>query len=195
MLFRGKLRLLSVVVSIIAILSLTAWPALAQEGPSQSPGDQASGGEAELLTTDSGSGLISVIARSQTSPLTTTSTAFVDVPGAATTHFLAAGASDLFLAEFSAETTNCSGTGFNFCQVQVVVVQAGVTTVFNPNGPGVTFDSESSDDESHSHQWTRRVANNTSAGQFITVKPRWNCTPGPCSFSIDDYTFTVMRFN
>jgi hypothetical protein len=182
-------------VSIIAILSLTTWPALAQEGPSQSPANQAGGAQAEVLTTDSGTNLISVLSRSETSPLTTTSTAFVDVPGAAFGFVLAVGASDMFLAEFSAETTNCSGTGFNFCQVQVVVVQAGVTTVFNPNGPGVTFDSESSDDESHSHQWTRRVANNTSSAQVITVKPRWNCTPGPCSFSIDDYTFTEMRFN
>jgi hypothetical protein len=196
---KGMSRMLSVAVSIIAAMALTTWPALAQQAPQtqpdlqlEGPGDRALEAAAEVLTFDSGSNGISIIVRTDNIPRTTTSTAFVDLPGATATFFLAAGTSDLFVPTLSMETTNCSGTGFNFCEVRVVVLQGAATLLANPVDP-VTFMAENTLDESHSHQWSRRVS--TSISQNIVVKAQWRCLPGPCSFSEDDFAFSVARYN
>jgi hypothetical protein len=189
---RLKSKALSAAASIVVAMALTTWPALAQQEQQTQQDQRAQDAGAEVLTFDSGTNGISIIVRTDNVPHSTTSTAFVDLPGATATFFLAAGASDLFVPELSMETTNCSGTGFNFCEVRVVLIQGAATLLANPVDP-VTFMAENTLDESHSHQWSKRVS--TSANQNITAKAQWRCTPGPCSFSEDDFTFSVARYN
>jgi hypothetical protein len=192
MFFKGKFKLLSSIVSIVAVVSLTTGSAFAQQGPGDGNASGAGAG-AEALTFDSGSANSAIIVRTDNIPKTTTSGVFVDLPGATASFVLAANANDLFVSNLSMETTDCSGTGTNFCEVRVVSVQGGVTTSANPIDP-VTFDMESTDDESHSHEWSRRISNTTSAAQVINVKAQWRCFPTPCSFSADDFTFSVARY-
>ena len=181
-----KSKLFSAILSIVAIMALTAWPAFAQEAENAQ-------GEAVLIT---GGSVLQTVVLTETASTSVACCADAAVASVAIT--IAAGTSDLILAEWSAETA-CSGggnAGVQQCLVRARAVNTatGAVTYLSPSAAGefVVFDSEdpsASYAESHSHQWAARLGAGTYRVQILAR------AGGGATFFMDDRTFTVMRIN
>ena len=199
MLFRGKSRLVSVAVAVVALLLLTIGTALAQEAENALKGDpkndpksevRGEAAEAELLTVWSGGTATGAVVASETNPTTIFCCGEVIV-ASATIGVAADG--DLLVAEFSAETA-CAGAGFNQCFVRARAVNALTGAVFglDPNVFDLVYDSEDPSSvwaESHSHQFARRLAGGTYRVQILAR------TNAGGAFFLDERTLSVTRFS
>jgi hypothetical protein len=186
---RNKAKFISVVVSIIAALSLTAGAGLAQnDGPDVSPGGSPDGSpnrevNGETLNITNCGTVKSAKILTQNASTTVTSTTPVTIASTS----LTLSDAECVLVEFSSESA-CSGNGTNFCGIRATLNGVSMLPVGDSGaGPLLAFDSESSTAQSHSHQWVRRVA----AGAY-TVAIQAAVGPAGSSFFLDDWTFTIM---
>jgi hypothetical protein len=99
---------------------------------------------AGTLTTAQGNTLTQVKVVRDGNPTATTSTSFVDVPGATTTISVPAGTKALILARFSATSTCVGPAQDSACFLRIMIYKVGTTpTEAFPNGVNIsTFDSE-----------------------------------------------------
>jgi hypothetical protein len=151
----------------------------------------AAGGTAlAALTAAHGTGMGNIEVVTQTSPSTTGSQTFVNVPGASVT--IAVGDGHYIRSRFSGESL-CGGEGSVGAKCSMRVVVAGVGAS-NPNsGLDFAFDSLevccSTDPtpEAHSMEW---ISNKLAAGTY-TVRAQYAVEIGGMSFTLDDWTFSV----
>jgi hypothetical protein len=137
-----------------------------------------------------------VIAReSSSSTFSSTSTAFVDIPGASVSVFVSSGTTRLIMARYSAESACSGGTGY--CSVRIVARNSttGELTELQP-GSGLDFAFDSTDGgretsaswESHSMDRSFRLG----AGSY-TIRAQRAVTSSATTFRLDDWSLTVEQ--
>jgi hypothetical protein len=124
---------------------------------------------------------------------TSSSTSFVDIPGAAVNVRVPSGSTRLILARYSAESA-CFGSS-GWCSVRIVAVKGGVTKELAPaSGSDFAFDSSNANNETgsswESHSMDR--SDRLSAGLY-TIKAQRLVTNSSLSFRLDDWSLTVER--
>jgi len=131
---------------------------------------------------------------------TTTSTSFVNVPGASTTITVPSGQRALILARFSAESNCSGGLVGNWCPARILI---GGTEAAPASGADFAFDSVDSSEvaactpgecgwESHSMDRSRGPLD---PGTY-NVRVQWmveNSFGGTSTFRLDDWSLTVER--
>jgi hypothetical protein len=130
-------------------------------------------------------------------PTTTSSTSFVDIPGAATTVSVPAGQRGLILARFSAESV-CDGDAVGYCSVRIVVVDASGAIVEMQPAASIDFAFDSTDAENitapqnsmESYSMDRSLV--VPRGNY-TVKAQWAVTSSAVTFRLDDWSLTVEK--
>jgi hypothetical protein len=144
--------------------------------------------------THSGGAVTKITVVTETNSHSTTSAAFVDLPGAAATITVPAGTKQLVQARFTGESGCMPVSGGNlWCSVQIVAVAASGTTRMLPDsGIDAAFDSiPASQDNWEGHAIERSVV--LPAGKY-TVKVQWATSDPFVTFSLDDWSFTVTQY-
>jgi hypothetical protein len=128
----------------------------------------------------------------ETTAQTTSSTSFVDLPGATTSIGVPAGERALILVRFSGESAcTQTGAGSNWCSVRILVD----TTEANPAaGLDFAFDSTNGGNETTGSWESHSMDRSLSVGPGLhTVKVQWAVTNASTVFRLDDWTLTVER--
>jgi hypothetical protein len=121
---------------------------------------------------------------------TTSSTAYVNVPGASRRITVASGQRALILARFSAESECSGGPPGSWCSVRIMIGNAegkpaaGLDFAFDSVGVGPTDDSR----ESHSMDRSRVLG----AGTW-TIRVQYAVNNTATNFQVDDWSLTVER--
>jgi hypothetical protein len=118
----------------------------------------------------------------------TSSTSFVDVPGATTTIEVPAGQTATIVARFSAETI-CTGPNGSWCSARIMIGgtegDPSVGTDFAIDSPGT---APGSDWEGHT---VARLRNSVAAGT-VTVTVQYAVVSGATSIAVDDWALEVQ---
>lgn len=148
-----------------------------------------------ILTASSGGAQLRVDKRTSNTPSTTSSAAWVDLPGASVGVTVPIGTSRLFDVPFFAES-RCTGPGSaGWCAVRIVAVNSttGAVTELSPvTGMDYAFDSDmatTSDDlwEGHGMERSGRLA----GGTTYIIKVQYAVTANTISFWLDDWHLAV----
>jgi hypothetical protein len=120
---------------------------------------------------------------------TTTSTSYVNLPGASTTIHVPSGQHALILARFSAESRCSGGSAGQYCTVKILI---GGSSGKPATGSDFAFDSDSGAGndwwESHSMDRSRVLGPGT-----WTVRVQYAVTVATTTFRLDDWSLTVER--
>jgi hypothetical protein len=149
-----------------------------------------------LQQSTAGGAVKRIAVKTDTSPSSTSSIGFVDLPGAQITVSVV-GAQDLITASFSAES-QCSGPGSGRCSVRILIIAEPSDTPFEPSPPsGVdyTFDTDlagTTDDLWEGHALERSVR--LTPG-FYRVKVQRAVTNLKTVFRLDDWHFSVTTYD
>jgi hypothetical protein len=122
-------------------------------------------------------------------PNSTSSTTFVDLPGATTTIVVPRRTRALVLARFTGESTCDGGAPGNVCSLRMVI---GAGEGGPSAGLDFAFDSDptAGGDGPESHAAERAWA--LRAGTY-TVRVQWAVTAAATTFTLDDWTLVVER--
>jgi len=140
-------------------------------------------------TTVSGTSITAVKVVRETASNETTSTSYVNLPGASTTITVPTGQKALILARFSAESVCYAGQQGHWCSVRILV---GGVQAEPADGLDFGFDSVEADQflyESHSMDRSRGPL---SAGSYL-VRVQVAVTLSSVVFRLDDWSLTVER--
>jgi hypothetical protein len=155
----------------------------------------ASGAAFAVLSLTSGGSIERVAVARETTATTSSSTSFVDIPGASVAVFVPSGTSRLFLARYSAESACSGGTGY--CSVRIVARNSstGAITELQPaSGSDFAFDSTDAGRETasswESHSMDR--SNRLGAGSY-TIRAQRAVTSASTTFRLDDWSLTVEQ--
>jgi hypothetical protein len=130
-------------------------------------------------------GVNNIKVRTQTSSYSTSSTAWVNLPGASLTMNVPNGKQKLFIAEFDAESYCQSGT--QWCSIRILM---DGTEMHPAAGTNFAFDSVDSDRwESHAMS---RTYGPVGAGQH-TFQVQMRVSNAATVFALDDWTFKVIK--
>jgi len=177
-----KRAALSAFAVMAAAAIASASLAMAQSA-SQPDGSTDDADAAALITTACGSQFFSTV-RTENAVRTTTSTAFVTLPGAATIVNVPSGATRCIKVVFTAETACRQTPVSDVCYVRAL--DNGVA--MQPQGGNVqAIDSEHGTPSGHGFEWVRRVG----AGAH-TIVIQWRVGNAATIFTIDDWTFDVQ---
>jgi hypothetical protein len=150
-------------------------------------------------TTKSGKAITAVKVVRETAAQVTSSTSYVDLPGATTTITVPAGQRALILARFSAESNCVDGAAGDYCTTRVRI--GGVSA--DPASE-TDFAFDSIDDPSNCTNalfgtqcgW-ESLSMDRSRGPLgpgtYTVKVQWAVTDAAVNFRLDDWSLTVER--
>jgi hypothetical protein len=144
--------------------------------------------------THSGAAISKITVVTETNPQTTSSTSFVDLPGAAAVITVPAGKKQLVQARFVGESACMPVSGGNYwCSIQIVAVSTSKTTPLLPDsGVDAAFDTvPTSQDSWEGHAVERSVV--LPEGKY-TIKAQWVVTDPTVTFALDDWTFTVTQY-
>jgi hypothetical protein len=157
----------------------------------------ASGAAFAVLSFASGGFIERVAIARETSATTSSSTSFVDIPGAAVSVFVPSGSSKLIMARYSAESACSGGTGSQYCSVRIVARNSatGAITELQPaSGLDFAFDSTDAGRETasswESHSMDR--SNRLGAGSY-TIRAQRAVTSSATAFRLDDWSLTVEQ--
>ncbi|HVI68936.1 MAG TPA: hypothetical protein VM581_00585 [Magnetospirillaceae bacterium] len=168
---RGWRRIGIVAASVVAALGLGATAAIA------------------LTTSHSATRFTQIQVRTGDTAWTGATTAWTDVPGAATTFSVPTGQSRMFDATFSAES-HCASSGWCSARVVIVTPSGSVVELRPTVGTDFAFDSPSDLWEGHS---MNRTSYYWGAGTY-TVKVQAALVAGATSFRLDDWNFGVRAY-
>jgi hypothetical protein len=171
-------------IAIVALLGVSTSVAVAQSGrnPDGSTASEASGSEAAVRS--SCGQVIQSIVVTENAVSTTSSTSFVNVPGAGLTVAVPSGATRCIKVLFTAESACSVTSGGDYCYVRAL--DNGVE--MNPQGASFqAIASEASTARGHAFEWVRRVP----AGNHAIVLQR-RVAAAATVFTIDDWTFDVQ---
>ena len=185
MLKRHFWRFATVALTVLLAALVTTTVILGQEitGP-----QQAAPGPAAPVTTTAGS-INHVNVVTETNAQSTSSTAFVNLPGATATIGVPSGETAVLLARFSAESQCDGGAAGNWCSVRILI--DGVEA--NPaSGLDFAFDSV---EAGGSGLWTGSSMDRSRlvGGGVRTVVVQWAVTNAATVFRLDDWSLTVER--
>jgi hypothetical protein len=181
---RPRRRALIIGLGIVAAVVATASLAVAAGGGGAPDGSSSAAPAPQVLASTSCGPRVQSIVRTENAPSTTSSTAFVTVPGAVVTVSVPAGATRCIKVLFTAETACRVTTSADFCYVRAL--DNGVE--MNPQGASFqAIDSEKATARGHAFEWVRRVA---AGSHTISLQRRVNAAP--TVFTIDDWTFDVQ---
>lgn len=162
-------------------------------GAPGSPGADGADGTNGTNGTDGADAFTDVGVATSTTEFVTSSTAFVDVPGASATITVPAGHTATVIAQFSAESTCSGGQAGAWCSVVLLI---GATEMDPAEGSSSAFDS--SDDggnNSFEHNALVRSKTNVSPGTY-TVKARAAVTSGASpALRLDDLSLAVQAID
>jgi hypothetical protein len=151
------------------------------------------GTAAAALTGSSGGSQLQMLNRSDNVAVTTSSTSYVDVPGATHTVVVPSGRTQLVNARFTAES-NCTraipSLG-GWCSTRIVAQRIGGATVeLSPQaGIDYAFDNVATDQfEGHAMERSARLG----AGTYI-IRAQRAVTSSAITFRLDDWHFAVER--
>jgi hypothetical protein len=139
-------------------------------------------------TTVSGGPLMRVKVVRETVAQTTNSTAWTNLPAAATSLRVPRRQQALVLARFSAETSCSTGTHTDRCSVRILIKGAEGEPAA---GTDFAFDSNTGTQnrEAHSMDRTRVLG----PGSY-TVRVQWRVTNAAVNFTLDDWSLVVEQF-
>ena len=148
-----------------------------------------------ILLSSSGGEAKNIQVRSNNAATKTSSTAFVDLPGATVTRTIVA-SQDLFVARFAAES-RCFGSASGRCVIRVLARNqrtGGLVEMFPPSGVDNTFDTDVAgfaDDQEENHAMERslRLPKDT-----YTLKVQIAVTNAATVFFLDDWHFSVTTY-
>jgi len=150
----------------------------------------------QLFNTASGGAQTAVAVRGSDTANTSSSTVFVNVPGAVAPASVPAGASRLLRASFSAESA-CygGGTGANWCSIRILVrnVATGGTLEMQPaSGLDFAFDSTNNGREGP-NSWEGHTVDRSLrvGGGTYQILVQEAVTSTTTIFRLDDWTLTV----
>jgi hypothetical protein len=144
------------------------------------------------VTSAQGNSLQKVKVVRQNATNTTSSTTWVDIPGAVTTFTVPSYYEHLFIARFAAETSCYGAPGY--CKVRVLVNGLEMEPVV---GSEYAFDSSDNGTETSS-SWEGHAVerSKTVCGSFsnVTVKVQYSVSVPTVTFRLDDWHLTVEQF-
>lgn len=120
---------------------------------------------------------------------TTSSTAFVDLPGATTTIKVPKRTRAFLLVRFSAESHCDGGVTGDYCSVRILVDGAEAHPVVGLN---YAFDTDTGDNDEWEGHALERVSGILKPG-IHTVTVQWAVTAATTAFRVDDWTLVVER--
>jgi hypothetical protein len=144
--------------------------------------------------THTGAAVSKVAVVTETNAQTTSSTSYVDLPGAAVGITVPAGKTQLVQARFTAESYCFGPNSFNWCTVQIVAVgTSGTTQMLPDSGFDFAFDAVgAADDAWEGHAMDRTLV--LGPGTYI-IKAQWAVTDAASTFRLDDWSFSVTQYN
>jgi hypothetical protein len=180
-------RITTILATIALVALATTVVVTGQEGPS-GPQQQATGPAAPV---SGGAGSINhVNVVTETVAQTTSSTAFVALPGASTTISVPAGEAALLVARFTAESQCTGAAAGSWCSVRILVNGAEADPA---SGIDFAFDAVPTVNttdfwEGHAMDRSKLVG----AGNYVVIV-QWAVTNASTTFRLDDWSFTVER--
>src|SRR4051794_19657169 len=122
----------------------------------------------------------------------TASTTYVDLPGSAVTMNTDTGEADFVIARFTAESS-CTGSSGG-CQLRIM---SGNTELTPVSGADFAFDTASTDGaEGHAAERSGLIGNaNGCSGLTNSIRVQVRSTSASTTFQLDDWHFTVERYN
>jgi hypothetical protein len=142
-----------------------------------------------LITTDCPTNLVRNIFITQTAASTTTSTAFVLIPGATTSFVVGnfACIKVLFTAETACRNAVATSTTADYCVIRATINGAEM----NPAAGGSqVIDSESDTPQGHAFEWIDTVGE---GNNIIRIERR--VLNSATRFQVDDWTLEVQRYD
>ncbi|MBI3474569.1 MAG: hypothetical protein HY010_02465 [Acidobacteria bacterium] len=146
-------------------------------------------------STHKGTAQAKVTVVSETNALTTSSNAFVDLPGGVVAITVPANKKQLITTRYTAESICAGPTAGNWCSVRIVVVDSSnATTELSPaSGFDYAFDAVNSPQTFwQGHAVDRSIV--LASGTYF-VKVQWGVTDPASTFRLDDWSFTVTQSN
>lgn len=140
-------------------------------------------------TKNTGKSVQKVTVVTESSPSTTNSTAFLDIPGASASISVPAGKTQLVQVRFSAESSCFGSTGW-WCSVRIL---ANGVEMLPAAGTNYAFDSSSATDDYYEGNAMERTLL-LGAGNY-TILAQWAVLDAAVSFRLDDWTLTVTQFS
>jgi hypothetical protein len=154
------------------------------------------GTAAAVLTIDSGGAEIQVDKRTENTPNTTSSTSWVNLPGAAVTVHVPANQSRLYDVPFFAESL-CNGPNTGICSVRIIAIGPNGTVELNPQaGFDYAFDSDvvnaAYDDlrEGHGMERSKRLYGGEDGSNYV-IRVQYGVTNAMTAFTLDDWHLAV----
>jgi hypothetical protein len=156
------------------------------------------GTAAAVLTGDTGGAQVRVDKRANNAPSTTSSTTFVDLPGANAVVSVPANQSRLYDVPLFAES-RCSGPGGGgWCSVRIIAtnIATGGSVELNPvSGIDYAFDSDmagATDDlwEGHGMERSRRLPGGANGASY-RIRVQYAVTNNTIGFTLDDWHLAV----
>jgi hypothetical protein len=147
-------------------------------------------------TTHTGGGVSKVTVVTETKDSITSSSAYVQLPGAVVHITVPAGTTQLVRASFTAESICAAQDPGGWCSVRIVAVNAAdSTTELSPkSGFDFAFDSVSTPAGS-SDRWEGNAMDRSivlGAGDYA-IRVQWGVIDPNISFRLDDWSFTVQQ--
>ena len=176
-----------------AVVTDDSRPSLGPEQPTLDLKGRAAGGGSSFVSTTTGGAITSIVTVREDAATSTSSTAFVDIPGATATITVPAGQSSLFIATFSAEST-CTGTS-GWCAIRIMLTGPSSFEMLPAAGANFAFDSNDGGTETiaswEGHSMQRSFSVST-AGTW-TVQAQQLVTATGMTFALDDWLLRVER--
>jgi hypothetical protein len=177
---RIRMRVAIVVGALIAAIAIT-------------------GTAAAVLTSDAGGAQLRVDKRTGNTPTTTSSTTFVDLPGANAVVSVPANQSRLYDVPFFAESRCAGPGGGGWCSVRIIAtnIATGNSVELNPQaGLDYAFDSDmagATDDlfEGHGMERSRRLPGGANGAQY-RIRVQYAVTNATIGFRLDDWHLAVI---
>ena len=151
------------------------------------------GTAAAALSGSSGSGQVEMLNRSDNVAVVTSSTSYVDVPGAGVVTTVPAGRTQLINARFTAES-NCTRANTalqGWCSTRIVATRIGGTSVELSPAAGIdyAFDNVATDSfEGHAMERSLRLG----PGSYI-IRVQRAVTSSAITFRLDDWHLAVEK--
>jgi hypothetical protein len=156
------------------------------------------GTAAAVLTSDAGGAQLRVDKRTNNLPSTTSSTTFIDLPGANVVVSVPANQSRLYDVPFFAESRCAGPNGGGWCSVRIIAtnIATGVSTELNPrSGLDYAFDSDmagAANDlwEGHGMERSRRLPGGANGANY-RIRVQYAVTNNTIAFTLDDWHLAV----
>ena len=157
------------------------------------------GTAAAVLTSNAGGAQLRVDKRADNAPSTTSSTAFVDLPGANAVVAVPANQSRLYDVPFFAESRCAGPGGGGWCSVRIIAtnIATGGSVELNPQaGLDYAFDSDmagAADDlyEGHGMERSIRLPGGPNGAQY-RIRVQYAVTNATIGFRLDDWHLAVI---